>query len=876
MKQILTTLIIQVFLLTSIFCQKPTLDYYLPDIPYDSKIPTPEQVLGFMPGEWHISHDQIVRYMYELAEASDRVTIEEYARSYEHRPLLLLTITSPKNHSDIDDIRRQHVALTDPNLSAKLDVSEMPIVIYQGFSIHGNEPSGGNASVLAAYYLAAGQSPEVNEILENVVVLLDPIYNPDGFHRFSTWANMHKNLNLTDDPQDREYSEVWPRGRTNHYWFDLNRDWLPTQHPESQGRIRNFHKWKPNILTDHHEMGSNSTFFFQPGIPTRTNPLTPNENQVLTGEIATYHAANLDEIGSLYYSQESFDDYYYGKGSTYPDVNGAVGILFEQASSRGHLQSTSNGQLSFPFTIRNQVATALSTQTAAVNMREKMLDYQRRFYTTGVEEARKDNAKAYVFSEENDGTRLAEFLDLMLRHQVDVYELKNTVRAGGKSFKNGKTSFVIPLEQNQYRLIKGMFEKVTEFQDSLFYDVSAWTLPLCFDIDYATIEKSNFSVNLLGEKVTETSYYRNAPTPSKSSYAYLFEWDEYLAPKALYYLMENGLRAKVANATFQAAGRNFDRGTILVPIQNQGKSADEIYSLIQTASAESGVPIYAAETGSTKVGIDLGSPNFSTLKMPKVLLLVSGGVSSYDAGEVWHLLDQRYHIPISMIELDDVGSRDLDKYNVIVMVGGSYGDISTSGTNKIKEWVKEGGTLIPMKNAVSWAKSQGLANVDYVSSRGGDLGKRSYSKLSPDGGSQVIGGAIFETKIDLTHPLFYGYNDDVLPVFRRGTLFFKPSKNPYATPSVYTNNPLLSGYVSSKNSEAIKNSAGVVVSGTGSGKTICLADNPNFRAFWYGTNKLFANAIFFGHTISSRSIERVRGSGGNQSRREEEAHGHQH
>ncbi|MCR9286946.1 M14 family zinc carboxypeptidase [Saprospiraceae bacterium] len=875
MKQTITNLTFQVLFLSSIFCQTPSLTYYLPDITYDSNIPTPEDVLGFMPGEWHISHDQIVRYMYELAEASDRVTIEEYARSYEHRPLILLTITSPKNHADIDNIRRQHVSLTNPNLSAKLDISKMPIVIYQGFSIHGNEPSGGNASVLAAYYLAAGQSKEVTDILDNTIVLLDPIYNPDGFHRFSTWANMHKNLNLTDDPQDREYTEVWPRGRTNHYWFDLNRDWLPTQHPESQGRIRNFHKWKPNILTDHHEMGSNNTFFFQPGIPTRTNPLTPNENQELTYEIGTYHAANLDKIGSLYYSQESFDDYYYGKGSTYPDVNGGVGILFEQGSSRGHLQATSNGQLSFPFTIRNQVATALSTQTAAVKMRTKMLDYQRRFYYTAMEEARKDNAKAYVFTEPNDGTRLAEFLDLMLRHQIEVYQLKNVVKTEVKTFKKDNSSFIIPLEQPQYRLIKGMFEKVTQFQDSLFYDVSAWTLPLSYDIDYARLNKSEFSGNLVGSKVTETVSYRSAPIPAKSNYAYLFEWDEYLAPKALYYLMKNGLRTKVASNTFQSAGRDFDRGTILIPIQNQGKNTDEIHELIKTASAKSGVTIFTAETGSTEVGIDLGSPRFSTLKMPKVLLLVGGRVSSYDAGEVWHLLDQRYHIPISMIETDDIGGKNLDKYNVIVMVGGSYGNISNSGVEKIKEWVKAGGTLIPMKDAVNWAKSKGLAKVEFITSKNNKRGKRPYAKLSPDNGAQVIGGAIFETKIDLTHPLFYGYNDEYLPVFRRGTLFFKPSKNAYATPSIYTNDPLLSGYISSKNSQSIRNSAGVIVSGTGSGKTICLADNPNFRAFWYGTNKLFANAIFFGNTISSRSIERANGLESNRPSREEE-HGHQH
>ena len=202
--------------------------------------------------------------------------LEEYARSYEARPLLLLTITSLENHGQIETIREQHLDLTT-GANARISTENMPVVVYQGFSIHGNEPSGGNAAVLLAYHLAASKDPEVLELLDEAVILLDPCYNPDGFHRFSSWANMHKSLNLVSDPQSRELNEEWPRGRTNHYWFDLNRDWLLAQHPESQGRIRNFHRWKPNVLTDHHEMGTNSTFFFQPGVPQRTNPITPQK-----------------------------------------------------------------------------------------------------------------------------------------------------------------------------------------------------------------------------------------------------------------------------------------------------------------------------------------------------------------------------------------------------------------------------------------------------------------------------------------------------------------------------------------------------------------------------------------------------------------------
>ncbi|MEM8906307.1 MAG: M14 family zinc carboxypeptidase, partial [Bacteroidota bacterium] len=315
------------------FAQRVDLSYYLPDQNYNPAVPTPESFLGYQVGEWHVGHDQLVAYMYELARVSDRISIREYARSYERRPLVLLTITSPNNHSNIENIKRQHRALSDPTQSANLNTDEMPAIIYQGYTIHGNEASGANAALLYAYHLAAAQGPAVEAMLQQVVVLLDPTYNPDGMNRFASWVNVHKSKNGSPDPADREFNEAFPRGRTNHYWFDLNRDWLPAQHPESQGRIRNFHEWYPLILTDHHEMGTNNTFFFQPGIPSRTNPLTPQENQDLTEKIGGFHAKALDKIGSLYYSKESFDDFYYGKGSTYPDVNGSIGILFEQASS---------------------------------------------------------------------------------------------------------------------------------------------------------------------------------------------------------------------------------------------------------------------------------------------------------------------------------------------------------------------------------------------------------------------------------------------------------------------------------------------------------------------------------------------------------------
>ena len=537
------------------------LSYYLPQgITYDTSIPTPKSVLGHEVGAWHVTHDKLVQYMEALAAASDRITIDKRGTTFENRPLPLLTITSPDNHQNIASIQANHVALTEANASI-LNTENMPIVVYQGFSIHGNEASGANAALAVAYHLAAGQGTAMDKLLQEVVILFDPCFNPDGVQRFATWANIHKSQNITADPNDREYDEVWPGGRTNHYWFDMNRDWLPVQLPESRARIQTFHNWYPNILTDHHEMGSNSTFFFQPGIPSRTHPLTPKKNQELTGAIGKFHAKGLNQIGSLYYTEEDYDDFYYGKGSTFPDINGAIGILFEQASSRGHAQETDNGILTFPFTIRNQFTAALSTLEAALSMRVALLDYQRDFYNNARKEAVKSK-DAIIFGDEKDAAKTYHLAEILERHKIVFHELKSDFSVGGKTFRKGY-SYVVPKNQKQHRLINAMFEKRTEFTDSLFYDISAWTFPLAFNVDYV----ENASMSRAGKQVANLSF-PSVALPTTSEYAYLMEWHEYYTPQALNMILEKGLRAKVGMKPFSLNNRNYDYGTILIPAQN--------------------------------------------------------------------------------------------------------------------------------------------------------------------------------------------------------------------------------------------------------------------------------------------------------------------
>ncbi|MCX6259761.1 MAG: M14 family zinc carboxypeptidase [Bacteroidia bacterium] len=542
-KTLIPVLLLTFSLLTN---SQVTLDYYLPkSITYNLSVPTPKQFFGHEIGEWHLTHDKLFYYMLELSKISDRAVWEEYGRSYENRPLGQLIISSPENIKNLEQLRQDHVMLCDPSVSGKADISKMPLFVKLGYGVHGNESSAQNASALVAYYLTAGEGKEIDELLRNIVILIDPALNPDGMQRHSTWVNFTKSLSNNPDPASWEFSESWPGGRTNHYWFDLNRDYIMLQHPESRGRVAAFHKWKPNINTDHHETGANETFFFQPGVQSRNNPLSPQDNQELTAEIGKYHEKYLNSIGSLYFTEESFDDFYVGKGSSYPDIHGSVGILFEQAGVKGHLRETPGGLLSFPFAIRNHFTVSLSTLEAGLKMKDKLLESQRNFYKEALTLADKYPVKAYIFNEPSDNARVSEFINILLQHRIKVFRTGRDYTKSGIAYK-AENSYIVPLKQTEYRFIRSLLEPVTEFTDSIFYDTSTWVLPMSFNLNCSPLTIPKEMEGLTGAEITSAPVPQGKLDSPENPYAYLFEWNEYYAPKVLYFLQNKGLKTRVA------------------------------------------------------------------------------------------------------------------------------------------------------------------------------------------------------------------------------------------------------------------------------------------------------------------------------------------
>jgi len=822
------------FISINLFSQENyDLNYYFGDISntFNPNIPKPSDFLLNQSevGSSHVSHDRLVNYMYALAESSNRVSIQNRGTTFEGRPLILLTITSEKNQKNIDELRKNHLSFLNV-IKNKFNFYNRPVVLYQGYSIHGNEPSGSNAALLYAYYLAASENDKLKEQLENSIILLDPAFNPDGLQRFANWVNANKSENLNPDSNDREFNENWPKGRTNHYWFDMNRDWLPVQLPESKARINTFHNWYPNVLTDHHEMGTNSTFFYQPGVPSRVNPLTPKKNQELTAKIGKYHERKLSENGSFFYSEEDYDDFYYGKGSTFPDINGGIGILFEQGSSRGHLQESINGNISFPFTIKNQLLTSISSLEASVDLKNELFDYQRNFFNS-----KKNKENEYIIvSDKIDKSKLYHFHEILRRQKIETKKLKENKVINGINFDK-EHSFLIPKNQRNSKLLSAIVNNQTTFKDSLFYDVSAWSFLHSFNLEYSNIKINENLENFEFTKPTGSII-------SKSDYAYVFSWNDYYTPKALYKLLSNGVKVKVATDKFSINNFNFSYGSILIPVANQDRTSNEINKLIEQISKETGVNFYGFNSSSSD-GIDLGSNDFKNINVPKIGLIVGNGINSYDAGEIWHLLDTRYNIPITKLDYNVLSTIDLNKYNTLIFVNGSYTNKNT--TDKLKKWVSDGGNLIGFRNAIKWLSKNDFLKIEFIDNKPSPENIKFIDK-SKFYGAQLTSGAIFNVELDLSHPINYGYYKKDLSIFRNTNIYIKNDQLSFNNPIRYSKeNTLISGYISKLNKKSIANSRPFVNYKLNKGNINVFTDNTNFRAFWYGTNKLMMNAIFF-------------------------------
>jgi len=845
------TLSVLIFIKSSFVFATSVAEYLPGQHNYNANLPTPESSLGFELGQRHPRHDQMLTYMRALEQSSDRIKITHMGKTSEFRDQILLTISSAQNLAKLDQLlaNRKITSFDD-----KHALNE-PLVIWLGYSVHGDEISGTNAAMAVAYHYAASLDKSIEAMLENTVIVMEPSINPDGMDKFVQWVNTHRGTTINSDANHIEHHQGWLTGRTNHFGFDLNRDWLLLSQQESQNRLHYFHQYQPNVLGDFHEMGANGTYFFQPGIPTRTHPLTPLENTEMTQLLAGYHAKALDKENRLYYSEESFDDFYYGKGSTYPDINASIGILFEQASSRGLQQESTNGVLTFEFGIKNHILTSLSTVEGTWNNKVKFLKYRKDFYQQAEKQAKKESFSGYLFTEDKDNYRLTAFLKKLKQHQINVYRLAEDFRHNSKLF-NQEDSYYIPLVQPQYRVIQALFNQEIDFKDNTFYDVSGWTLPLAMNIEFHQVSRT-WGLKLF------TNPWQNESEPAvefkENAYAYAFDWHHFLAPKLLNQLLTEDIKVKVATKAFSSMvngqKRQFSAGTIVIPAGIQRR--DNWQAVIKKLAQQSQIGMQAIDTGLTATGIDLGSSSLRLLSPIKVLLVGGKGVSQYEAGEIRFYLDKTLNIPLSVVEISRLNLVNLSAYTHIIMVDGNYNGINVAATNKIEDWLAHGGVIITQKRASKWLSEKNILKVGFVSeSQIDDLfdtDNLTYKDKEMLAGRKRISGAIFSTELDNDHPLAYGFTTSTLPVFRNSTFIMNKASQPFMAVATYLGEPLMSGYADRNLVNRIANNPSMIAHNVKKGRVIATSDNLAFRGYWYGSVKLLSNSLFFAKAFSTRT-----------------------
>jgi len=827
------------------------LSYYMPkEWKYTLKqdVPTPKAALGFELGEQHVEWQQVVDYMKTLTAASPRITLREYGRTFENRPFICLTITSEKNQQQIDRIKADHVALADPAVSSKIDLTSLPAVSNLMFSIHGNEASGVNASIGFAYFFAAAEGSEIDALLDKVVINVIPGQNPDGITRFATWANGNKSHPDVSDPMTREQNEPWPGGRTNHYWHDMNRDWIPVQMPEMKCLMQIYQEWMPNTVGDFHEMGSNTTYFLEPSDPVCYYPFIPEENKQLTAKVSDYNMKALDRIGSLYLSKDMFDSYYLGTGDVYGDALGSIAMLFEQASSRGNVLKTDNGMLTFPFTVRNQITCAFGTVKATYELRETLNDYMRRFCNDRYKEAAALPEKAYVFDGNGSEAISFHFIELLKAHGIKVSKLAKNITLGGHEYKTDN-AYIVPVQQRNTMILRSLFESTKTFKDSLFYDVSTWNMAEAFNLNCAAV-KTPIS-GLEGEAVGQPVFKAGMVKGGQSDYAYLFDNKEYYAPVFIKRLQEAGLFVKASGRGAKSADGavSYGPGMLVLPVADQKLDAKAIYDKVVQLAAETGVNVQSVSSGKM-VDFDLGHDGTQTLKEPKIAILAGQGVSTGEAGSIWLLLNYRLKMKPTILEAASLARANLNEYNVIIIPSGR--SVSVAGTTgaKLADWVRAGGTLIATGAAWRVINDLKLGELKEKKLHTADSSTYvPYDQRADRAAMYEIPGSHLKTRIDITHPIAWGYTQTTFPILKANTIAFEKPKEANLAPVVYDKNPQLSGFLRAEHSRELEDTPVVICGRAGTGHYIYIADDLTFRSYWYGGVRMFTNAVFFGQLI---------------------------
>jgi hypothetical protein len=845
-----------------------------PGTTYDPKIPTLKAVLGYDPGERITAPEDVERYLRALAAAApDRARLTEYARSWQHRPLWLFIVGSRERMARVDAIRATRRSLADPRLAsseAEALLRDQPVVTALMHSVHGNEISGVDAALAEAYHLLAAQGdPTVDLIMRESIVLIDPMQNPDGRARFVA-SNTHAHAKEADaDPLSAEHDEGWPGGRSNHYLFDLNRDWFAQNHPESIGRVRYLLDWLPQVTADLHEMGGDSQYYFPPAAA----PNTPNTTPAQRDWMLTFGRANADRFdarGFHYFNRETYDSFYPGYGASWPFFIGSLGKTFEMAGSRGLLLRRSDGTLlRYRDGIVRHFTAAIETAATAARNREQLLRDFIEYYRSA---AAQGGATEYVLVAGNDPARAARLAELLVRNGLHVRRVEAPVTIAGRDVNAG--SFIVPLAQPMGRLVRTLLDPHTSMGDDFIaeqdrrrklrlpdqiYDITSWSLPLLYDVDLIVSERAT------GAKATP---WTPAPSPvslAAAKVGYLIPWGSGAA-SAMHDLATAGLTARAAGAGFALGGRQYGIGTLIVRTDENPADLPARLSTLATAHRLDVVPI---DTAWVDAGPSLGSNTVRLLRAPRVLLAWDTPTSSLSAGWARFSLERRFNQPVTTMRVGTIPRATLSNYDVIVLPAGNYGAaLNETMRDRLREWMRTGGTLITLGEASRWAAGAGLLDTYTelrdgrpdrpagTSTQGGDAprpdasGAYSYDDAitPPRERPEATSGVIARVRLNMEHWLSSGTDSEV-QVMVEGDRVFRPlTLDRGANVGVYAEGDQLvaGGLVWPEVRSQLAGKAWLMHQPVGQGHLIAFAEDPNFRGFTELTQMLLMNAVVFG------------------------------
>lgn len=769
---------------------------------YNRAIPTPDDSIFVRLGTRHLRSHEADDYFRAVDAASDRVIVRRYGQSYGGRHLSYAVVSSPENLKNLDSILNRNRRLTyeAPEVT-KGEMDKMPVVLWAGFGIHGNEASVVEAACLSLYHLAAGTDAKIKKLLDEAVIVILPNMNPDGRDRFVFGVNNARGATFNADGQDWERSSSWPGGRVSHYWFDLNRDWMPLTHPESFSRQELLLEFRPQVVLDYHEMG-NRGFFFQPGVATRNNPLQTAENRDLTQRFANNTARALEGVGTHYFSGERFDDFYIGKGSTYADMVGAVGILYEQEATSALVSSGSG--LTFAESIRNQVATFISVAQSAQAMRLDLLEYQRNFCASALQPG--GTVTGYQVADDDAGRNL---IQLVMAHGIRV--------------RRQPEGYVIPVAQPLGTLVRAMFDPITKFTDDEFYDISAWSLQYAMGARVTPI-----STTTEGKVVSEALLDEGAFAAAVKPVGHVIKSGRMGFHALVADLMRRGRPVRFAEKAIGHA----QPGDVFVPIQAGDEALMKELALAHRVEVI-GVP------GQTGEVVSWAGGALTTISPRKIALLVGTGVDANNAGEIWHHFDQKMGHNVVLLPASATRVADLADYNVILFAGGS---LPAAWSAAVATWVQGGGTFIASSSGATWVASTDLWKLDTVRYTA-DVRGLAYGDIGEERGRHDLPGSIFRVEFDATHPLTFGGTQPYS--FRESGVFLATPPEPGSVVARYTADPLVAGYVSEKVLPLAGGRPAILAKQSGAGRIVLFADNPFFRGFFTAQSRTYLNAVFF-------------------------------